>query len=354
MDFEKFKETMKDNIREYLPDSYRNAKIDIHENTKINETYTGLFVQKPDERITPTINLDQMYEAYDRGDASIDELLTQAAEMIQQEPIDIDVHRLTDYDQARSGLFIRVCAIAGNEQMLAQVPHEKMEDLAMTYHIAADISGEGVASTVVSYSLMNQLGISQEQLKADALENSPKIFPPKVQSMSEMMRGILTEDMKSHGMPQDEIDAMVDSMIPADDGNPMTVVTNDRTVNGAAVMFYPEQMEKLGEQIGGDFFILPSSVHEMLVIPDNGSFQQEELKAMVTEVNATQVSPADRLTDEVYHFDTKDRVFEKAQTFEDRQKEKAKAHSMEQGGKKDQTLDQAAKPKKHKSNDVSL
>ena len=107
MDFEKFKETMKDNIRDYLPDSYRDAKIDIHENTKINETYTGLFVQKPDERITPTINLDQMYEAYDRGDASIDELLTQAAEMIQQEPIDIDVHRLTDYDQARSGLFIR-------------------------------------------------------------------------------------------------------------------------------------------------------------------------------------------------------------------------------------------------------
>ena len=95
-------------------------------------------------------------------------------------------------------------------------------------------------------------------------------------------------------------------------------------------------------------------MHEMLVIPDNGSFQQEELKAMVTEVNATQVSPADRLTDEVYHFDTKDRVFEKAQTFEDRQKEKVKAHSMEQGGKKDQAMDQAAKPKKHKSNDVSL
>lgn len=93
----------------------------------------------------------------------------------------------------------------------------------------------------------------------------------------------------------------------------------------------------------------------LLIIPDTGDFHHEELKAMVTEINATQVAPADRLTDEVYHFDTKDKVFEKAKTFEDRQKQKEKAQKMEVGSdKKDQQQMGGQKPKKHKSNDMSL
>ena len=356
MDFETFKESIKNAIKDYLPEAYQDAQVEIRDNAKINETYTGLFVQRADSVITPTINLDAFYEQFSEHDMmSMSDILEQMADMIQQTAPEIDVQKLTNYEQAKESLFIRVCAIQGNEQMLAQVPHERHEDLAVTYHIAADIGSDGVASTIVSNALLNQFGIDQEQLNADAIANSPKIFPARIESMANMMRRIMAEDMQAQGIPQDQMDAMLDSMIPADDSNPMTVVTNDRTVNGAAVMFYPEQMEQLGDMMHGDFFILPSSVHEILIIPDTGDFHHEELKAMVTEINATQVAPADRLTDEVYHFDTKDKVFEKAKTFEDRQKQKEKAQKMEVGsGKKDQQQMGGQKPKKHKSNDMSL
>lgn len=163
------------------------------------------------------------------------------------------------------------------------------------------------------------------------------------------MRRMMGADMIASGMSQEDVDMMMDSM-GIDDSNPMTVVSNDQSINGAAVMFYPGQMDKIAEQMQGDYFVLPSSVHEMLVIPDTGDFQHEELKAMVTEINATQVEPKDRLTDEVYHYDSKDRVFEKADKFADRQKVKVAEHDMG----KDAVKAQPAQKPKHKSNDMSL
>lgn len=89
------------------------------------------------------------------------------------------------------------------------------------------------------------------------------------------------------------------------------VVTNTDRIDGAGVIFYPEFMDSMGELLGNDFFILPSSIHEMLVLPDDGQVDAEMLRDMVKEVNATQVAPAERLTNDVYHFDTKDHVFER-------------------------------------------
>lgn len=81
-------------------------------------------------------------------------------------------------------------------------------------------------------------------------------------------------------------------------------------------------MDQAAEKIGGDFFILPSSIHEILLVPDDGQKGADELKAMVMDVNATQVSPEERLSDNVYHYDSKEHIFELAEKFEARQQEK--------------------------------
>ena len=78
-------------------------------------------------------------------------------------------------------------------------------------------------------------------------------------------------------------------------------------------------MEKASERVGGSFFILPSSIHEILIIPDNGNFDLKTLENMVREVNATTVNPADKLTDSVYHYDSNNKVFELGEKFVDRQ-----------------------------------
>ena len=112
-----------------------------------------------------------------------------------------------------------------------------------------------------------------------------------------------------------------------DEEIPLIVVTNKTKTDGAAALFYPEVMEQLGEKIG-DFTILPSSTHETLILPDS------------------EVEDADRLTDEVYHFDTKNRVFEKVDKFVARQKENSQKHVAEKG------TEGIQKPKK--SHEMSL
>ena len=89
-------------------------------------------------------------------------------------------------------------------------------------------------------------------------------------------------------------------------------------------------MEQAAEQVGGDFFVLPSSIHEVLMIPDDGKADYRELEAMVQSINETQVAPADRLSDHVYHYDQKDRVFELADKTAARKLAQEKARKTEE------------------------
>ena len=128
------------------------------------------------------------------------------------------------------------------------------------------------------------------------------------------------DGMKEMGASEEEIRDAKERMDEANQDNPLIVVTNETGIDGAAAVFYPGVMDQLGEEIKGDFFILPSSVHEIIVAPDDGRLSYSELKEMVTEINETQVAPEDRLTDEVYHYDTRDHVFEKAEAFTERKR----------------------------------
>lgn len=128
--------------------------------------------------------------------------------------------------------------------------------------------------------------------------------------------------------------------------NPMFIVTNSQTVDGAGVIFYSEVMDQIGEGFQGDFFILPSSTHETLVIPDNGAFDYRVLEDMVQTINENEVAPEERLSDHVYHYDVKDRVFERADKFEERQKEKAAQLDKNEHTGKEQKMEHP-KPKKH-------
>jgi hypothetical protein len=357
MDFKSFTETMKEAIRDYLPDEYKDATVEVVQQKKLNEQYSGLFVRRENQEVTPTINLDQLYEAYDEGFMSIGEALKKAAELVQTEPegMDLKARKVLDYDKVKDKLFIRVSNADTNRDTLENAPHMIQEDLAVTYHVVVNIGESDIASMMVTNQLLEKYGITQEQLHADAMKSSPVLFPAKVESMSDVMKRMMMADMQSSGMSQEEMDAILQD-VPMIDESPMTVVTNDRTVNGAAVIFYPDQMDRIAEKLEGDFFILPSSVHECLVIPDNGEFDFKELCNMVKEVNETQVKPSERLSDDVYHYDSKDRVFEKAASFDTRQKAKAveKQHEMAGSGKEQNLGKTPNAPKKHKSNDMSL
>ncbi len=95
-----------------------------------------------------------------------------------------------------------------------------------------------------------------------------------------------------------------------DDQLPMMVMTNQEQMFGASALFYPEAMDQLAEKMGGNYFVLPSSVHEIIAIPNDGNSTAKDLEQMVHEVNATQVDPKEQLSERVYHYDAKERAFE--------------------------------------------
>ena len=162
---------------------------------------------------------------------------------------------------------------------------------------------------------------------------------------------MMLEDMKAAGAPAEVIQEMEKDLQETSRDNPMTVITNDRSTDGAAAIFYPGVMDQVGERLNGDYFILPSSVHEILVVPDDGNISFRELTDMVKEVNRTQVAPEDRLTDQVYHYDTADRIFEKAETFAERKKQK----EAERGISADKAAGRLLRPeKRHKTAEMSL
>ena len=177
----------------------------------------------------------------------------------------------------------------------------------MVYRIDVSDSRHHNASTLVTNQMMEHFGITPEQLHQDAVASQMAHRPPTLKNMSEMMA-----EMSGGMMDMPE--------------SPMWVATVEGGVNGAAAVQIPEFMDQAAEKLGGNFFVLPSSIHECLFIKDDGEFQRPQLEEMVQSVNATEVSAADFLSDSVYHYDSEARVFEKATTFESRVAEAAVAY----------------------------
>ena len=118
------------------------------------------------------------------------------------------------------------------------------------------------------------------------------------------MAEVLNELMGAEIIPQDEL--------------PMYVASNKERIHGAGVIAYPEFMEEAAKRLGGDFYVLPSSIHEVILIPDTPDVSALELQGIVQSVNVEQVAPEERLSDHIYHYDSKEKLFERSDKYESR------------------------------------
>ena len=352
MNFEEFINTIKDTIKDYLPEEYKDAEVNLLENRKLNTHYTGLTVTRKGDTLAPTINLNALFENYgQQTENNLASVMEEVTSVIQHTPGKFDIGRVMDYDRVKKNLFMKLSAAEKNADVLEHTPHITKEDLALTFHIMLDQGEKGTATTMITDKMMDAYGVDLEKLYQDALHNSPVIAPAQIENMGEVLERMMLEDMKAAGAPAEVIQEMEKDLQETSRDNPMTVITNDRSTDGAAAIFYPGVMDQVGERLNGDYFILPSSVHEILVVPDDGNISFRELTDMVKEVNRTQVAPEDRLTDQVYHYDTADRIFEKAETFAERKKQK----EAERGISADKAAGSLPRSeKRHKTAEISL
>lgn len=316
MDYETFKQEFAEDIKEKLSQrGYGEVMTSFHDIEKTNQNYEAISVVQAGSNIGVNFNIENAFASYEHtGD--YEGVLASATGVIvgglDQIPA-VDVNALMNYEVMKEKLSVEVISADANEELLAKVPHDRIEDLAVVYRFIMESNEDGRASILVNNDLIERMGVTHEQLRADALENSPEIRPVVIQGMNEVMKEMMgPEAYEMFGIPDDTEEMMFIATVP--DKN-----------SGAGVLAYQDFMDQAAEKIGGDFYVIPSSIHEILLVPDNGEVQAEGLKEMVQEVNATEVSPEEKLSDNVYHYDSKEHIFELAEKYEARQQEKEAA-----------------------------
>ena len=327
LSFQEFCDTVQEGIRGFLPDAFKDAEVRTSDFRKLNENYVGMTVRQEGQVVVPNINLNQQYEQYRTSGEDLDVTFRRIAEQVQLQP-QLETDWLRDYEKVKDHLFIRVSNEQENADFLSHVPHQTVDGLAVTYHVAIDGMDGINASVAVTNDMLAMYGVSREQLHQDALDNAREMLPARYTSMAAMIMGI------AEGMGMD-----TDMMEEAPPGVPaLMVLTNDTGAYGASAMFYPGQMDEISSGMKSNFFVLPSSVHEVLLLPDDGTADYRELQMMVQTINAAEVSPEDRLSDHVYHYDAKDHVLEKAETFEQRMALKARTTEKEKLAGRDRDM----------------
>ena len=202
---------------------------------------------------------------------------------------------ITDYEKVKDNTYLRL--IPGDSPILKSTPHKMIEDMALVVNIHIDsISDDnGRSCVVVSRPLMEMYGIDEAKLFADAeknsLENEPIVFKPLIDMVKDLIN--------SENIPD-----------PEDVGIVTYIATNVSGFQGAAVAGYPDFCEKAAETMGGSFYMLPSSVHEFILIKDDGKAKAKDLNKMIRNVNETVLEPRDILSHQCYHYDAKAKVLE--------------------------------------------
>ena len=312
MDFENFKEQFTEDVGKALSERGIDATVTTNTVEKMNESYEALTITPEGSHVGVNLNMDRFFEAYENG-VSYDEVVNKATDVAEQgikESPAVDIASLTNYDIMKEKLAMEVVSSEANTELLSKIPHQQIEDMAVIYRCVLTTGEEGMSSVVVTNAMLDTFGVTAEQLHADAMENAPEIKPAVIKGMTEVMQEMMGEDLASIGFdinPADEV---------------MYVATVPDKIHGAGVIAYQDFMDQAAERLGGDFFVLPSSIHEVLLVRDDGQSNFHDLEAMVQEVNATQVAPEEKLTDNVYHYDSKNHIFELAEKFEERMQAK--------------------------------
>lgn len=298
MKFEEFKAVVVEKIREYLPISFAIADVEVQTVIKNNDLkLSGLTIKSVSSNISPTIYLEKFYDEYVDG-TDIEIILKKIAEVRMSTEVEepFDVMQFTCLDNAREKIVPRLINAAMNKELLKQKAHKLVADLAITYHIILDsFNDDSVANIAVTNELLNHWNITVEELNDIAVANLPRLLPSTFKGMTEVMAGMLGEDdLGLLSIPNDE--------------EQMYVLTNDKKMHGASALLDKAMMEYIVNRVG-EFYIIPSSIHETLIVPVKSGLDIEQLEDMVREVNATQVAIEEQLSNHIYKYNTEEGIY---------------------------------------------
>ena len=303
MTFEIFKELIIRNMKERIGEDYMLRVSEVIKNNGIK--LTGITATNKERNIGPTFYAEHLYKEY----FSEDEVAVLADRlyelMVRYNPEeDLDLSDLFLYATARENIYAKVINAKLNKDLLSQVPHHRIYDLAIVfYYLLENEKLGGMGTILVRNDIMKEWGVSIEDVFSDAMKNTMDHFPVKCTNLQEVIKHMLEEECK-----EGEEDIRFDDPVPN-----MYVLTNEPSQFGAICAFYKNALKDIAYKLQRNLYILPSSVHELILVPDGFDIDAKSLLKMVKEVNDTTLEADEILSYSVYFYDriTDDlRVFE--------------------------------------------
>lgn len=291
-----FAEEMAKEINGCFAPEFSDVECKVMEPEKNNSVpLVGLCFQKPGQQAAPLIYMEPFYDAVREG-KSKEEVMQEIARLAEK---GLEVREIPGacsvpvYGEVKDCLTVRLVNTKANRQRLSHMPHRGMEDLSLTLALSLPLGDAWRTGSIeVTDEIIGLWGVDEETLFRQAYENMERVQPPILKEMGTLFGmaepvNLLAEDGGSMQKPE----------------GMMFVLTNRELKFGASAIACPGVMEKISRMFPEGFYILPSSVHEVLVVPKDKNLPPKELGKLVREINQTGVSREEVLSDRVYEYD---------------------------------------------------
>ncbi len=284
MQYETFKYLVLEKLHMHFQDT---RQISIQEIIKNNgRKLDGLVILEQGFNIAPTIYLDYYYMKHENGNSLsdvLDELIENYEAYRPATPIDVSF--FTDFEKVKHRIVYKVVNYEKNKRLLENIPHFPFLDLAIVFYCLVHSNEGGNATILIHNQHMNRWNMTSEQLMELACINTPDLLEYELRSME----SILGESAPTHIL----------------NPYPMFVLTNYSRLNGACCMLYKNLLRNIAKKMECDFFILPCSIHEVILVPTWNMSAIAELSALVKDVNGKEVSEDEVLSDHAYYYSRK-------------------------------------------------
>lgn len=286
MNYQQFVMALKTKVADILGES---ATVTIHTALK-NNGYerVGLTISEKHINLSPTIYLEEYFK-YFEDDDSINDIADSILHVYHEVRFDHSwqVHTISNFELIKEKIVYKIIHAPQNETLLKTLPSLPYLDFAVVFYILFEVDDNGTATIPVTEDLLRLWNTSLKELFHIAMKNTPKLLPPVFKPMR-----IVVEELLEH--PYDE---------DLQDNDVMFVLTNPLRSLGAACILYDNVLLHIGNFLKENYYVLPSSIHEVIIIPESQAPGKETLNDMVVEINKTQVAIEDVLSNHVYYYD---------------------------------------------------
>ena len=258
-----------------------------------NVVLHGLSILRKGQNVSPTIYLDSFYEMMEEGtdvECIVKKILEVYVRGLPRGNVDMEFFK--DFASVRDRIVYRLVNREKNRDLLCEIPHVEFLDLAVCFCYSYEHPEIGEGMILIHNTHMEMWETSHRELMRLAERNTPRLMPAWLCGMDQALKGVLDEE------------ALLQlKQMQKETGKYMYVLSNDRRCQGAAAILYPGMLARAAQQLGGSFYILPSSIHEVILFRDESQSGGEQLHEMIEDINRNQLREEEVLSDYAYRYD---------------------------------------------------